>query len=133
MNKKKLMEEINFTFVRSSGPGGQNVNKVSTAVQLRFDVPKSKVLSEEVKKKILQKEKRKISKDGVLIIEAKRYRTQGKNRTDAVQRLIKIIENASKKKKKRVKSRPTLQSQEKRLKKKKEKSETKKLRQKIKL
>ena len=128
MEREKLLKELEFSFVRSSGPGGQNVNKVSTAVQLRFDVVNSKLLNEDVKEKILKKEKRRISKEGILVIEAKRFRTQEKNREDAVDRLIKIIQTASQKMKPRRPSKPTKQSKEKRLKEKKIKGEIKKLR-----
>lgn len=128
MEREKLLKELEFSFVRSSGPGGQNVNKVSTVVQLRFDVVNSKLLNEEVKEKILKKEKRRISKEGILVIEAKRFRTQEKNREDAVDRLIKIIQTASQKMKPRRPSKPTKQSKEKRLKEKKIKGEIKKLR-----
>ena len=128
MEREKLLKELEFSFVRSSGPGGQNVNKVSTAVQLRFDVVNSKLLNKDVKEKILKKEKRRISKEGILVIEAKRFRTQEKNREDAVDRLIKIIQTASQKMKPRRPSKPTKQSKEKRLKEKKIKGEIKKLR-----
>ncbi len=128
MKKEELLKEVEFSFIRSSGPGGQNVNKVSTAVQLRFNVRASKLLSNEVKETLLKKEKRRISKKGILIIEAKRFRTQEKNREDALERLIKIIRKSSERKKKRIPTKPTLESKAKRLKEKKIKSEIKKLR-----
>jgi len=120
--------ELKFDFVRASGPGGQNVNKVSTAVQLRFNVINSNSLDENIKENILKKEKNRISRDGTLIIEAKRFRTQEKNRADAINRLINIIKRASQKQKKRIKTNPPEKAKEKRLIEKKKRSDIKKLR-----
>ncbi len=120
--------ELKFDFVRASGPGGQNVNKVSTAVQLRFNVINSNSLDGNIKENILKKEKNRISRDGTLIIEAKRFRTQEKNRTDAINRLINIIKRASQKQKKRIRTNPPEKAKEKRLNKKKKRSDIKKLR-----
>lgn len=120
--------ELTFNFIRSSGPGGQNVNKVATAVQLRFDVSASESLTEEIKRKLNSIAGRKVNRDGVLIIEAKRFRTQEKNRQDAIARLIELIEKASKKKKRRIKTNPTAGSNLRRIETKKKLGEKKKMR-----
>ena len=120
--------ELSFKFIRSSGPGGQNVNKVATAVQLRFDVTSSKSLTEDVKTRLKSIAGRKVTKDGVLIIEANRYRTQEKNRQDAITRLIALIDKSSQKRKRRIKTNPTFASNQKRIETKKRLSEKKKMR-----
>jgi len=107
--------EIHLEFVRDSGPGGQNVNKVATSVQLRFDVENSPSLPEEVRHRMIRLAGKKITSDGVLLIEAKRFRTQEKNRQDAIDRLIKLISKASEKPKSRRKTKPTLASKKRRL------------------
>ena len=94
--KIKLPEsELKVEFIRGTGPGGQNVNKVSSAVQLRFDARRSTSLPEEVKKRLLRLGDRRVTTGGVLVIEARRYRTQVRNRQDAVERLIKLIRKAA--------------------------------------
>jgi len=118
--------ELKFDFIRSSGPGGQNVNKVATAVQLRMDIASSSSLPEDVKERIKAAAGRKINRDGVLIIEAKRYRTQEKNRQDAIARLTELISKASHKIKHRVKTKPSAASNLKRITTKKKVSEKKK-------
>ena len=120
--------ELQFAFVRSSGPGGQNVNKVATAVQLRFDVNRSS-LPMDVKERLKRLAGNKITADGELLIEAKRFRTQDQNREDAQNRLIDLLQHAFRKPKARTQTRPTRVSREKRLKEKKERSEVKRMRQ----
>ena len=90
-------QELAFNFVRASGPGGQNVNKVATSVQLRFDVFHSPSLPDEVKTRLVQIARNRISADGILLIEAHRFRTQEQNRQDAVDRLSTLITRASEK------------------------------------
>src|SRR5215212_9059285 len=82
--------ELQIDYVRSSGPGGQNVNKVATAAQLRFDVPAS-LLPDEVKARLIQLAGKRITSEGILLIEAKRFRTQEQNREDAVQRFVDLV------------------------------------------
>ena len=123
--------ELHFDFIRSSGPGGQNVNKSSTAVQLRFDVVKSATLSEDVKKRLIQISGKKITDNGILIIDARRHRTQVRNRNDSVKRLVTLIKRAAQKSKPRKKTTPPVGSKEKRLKNKHYRSEIKKQRRPI--
>ena len=120
--------ELEERFVRSSGPGGQNVNKVATAVQLRFDVLRSPSLSEEVRDRLLKIEKNRITVDGILIIEARRYRTQERNRQDARERLVKAIRKAVVPPKPRKATRPTRAANLKRLEDKRRRSERKRQR-----
>jgi ribosome-associated protein len=121
-------KELQWTFIQSSGPGGQNVNKVATAVQLRFDVANSLSLTEEVRKRLARLAGRRLTRDGILIIEAKRYRTQDMNRQDALLRLAEILQKAHEKQKTRRKTKPTLASQQRRLAGKRRRSEVKRLR-----
>lgn len=86
--------EIQLDFIRSTGPGGQNVNKVATACQLRFDVFHSSSLPDEVKKRLIKLAGKRMTDEGVLVIEARRYRTQEKNRADAIARLEALIQKA---------------------------------------
>jgi ribosome-associated protein len=118
--------EIKEEFIRSSGPGGQNVNKVATAVQLRFDAAGSSSLPGEVKERLIRLAGRRITTDGVLIITARRFRTQEKNREDALLRLVSLISEACKNPKNRKKTKPTGTSVMLRLKNKRRKSEIKK-------
>jgi ribosome-associated protein len=120
--------ELHFDFVRSSGPGGQNVNKVATAVQLRFDAAHSPSLSEEVRRRLVRIAGKKVTTEGVLVITARRHRTQQKNRDDAVNRLVELVRRASVVPKARRKTRPTRASKQRRLVEKRWKSETKRTR-----
>jgi len=86
--------EIQFDFIRASGPGGQNVNKVATCVQLRFDVRNSPSLKPDIKERLIKLAGSRITEDGILIIQAKRYRTQDQNRADAIFRLTTTIQKA---------------------------------------
>jgi ribosome-associated protein len=107
--------EISFEFFRSSGPGGQNVNKVATAVRLRFDVRRSPSLTPDVKERLLRLAANRATDDGVLMIEARRFRTQERNRQDAIQRLMGWIERACQTPRQRRATRPTAASRQRRL------------------
>jgi ribosome-associated protein len=120
--------ELHFDFVRSSGPGGQNVNKVATAVQLRFDAARSPSLPEDVRERLRRVAGKRMTADGVVVITAQRYRSQQKNREDAVGRLVSLIERAAVAPKKRRKTKPTRESRERRLDEKKQRGRVKRKR-----
>ncbi|MFQ6022571.1 MAG: alternative ribosome rescue aminoacyl-tRNA hydrolase ArfB [Acidiferrobacterales bacterium] len=121
--------EIRQRFIRASGPGGQKVNKVATAVQLRFDVRRSASLPEDVRERLLRLAGKRITKAGVVVIEAKRFRTQERNRQDAFDRLVGLIRKATKRPKVRRKTKPTRASKQRRLDAKRRRSDAKRRRQ----
>ncbi len=121
-------DEIKFDFIRASGPGGQKVNKVSTAVQLRFDVKNSPALSDDIRFRLAHLAGRRITEAGILIIKAKSFRTQKQNRRNAINRLIKLIRKASEKPKTRIKTKPSLASKERAMEAKKHRAKIKKMR-----
>jgi ribosome-associated protein len=123
--------EIQFEFIRASGPGGQNVNKVASSVQLRYDVVNSSSLLPDVKQRLVNLAKNRISATGILIIEAKRYRTQEQNKLDAINRLVTLIQKAAEKPKKRIITRPSLSSSAARVDDKKHRGDIKKIRQSV--
>jgi ribosome-associated protein len=121
--------EIEQGFIRASGPGGQHVNKAATAVQLRFDVAHSPSLPDPVRKRLSRLAGKRMTGDGVLVIEAKRFRTQERNRQDAVERLVELIRRAAQSPKTRRKTRPSRAAREQRLREKRRRSQIKRSRQ----
>jgi ribosome-associated protein len=107
--------EVSFEFLRASGPGGQNVNKVSTAVQLRFDIRRSPSLPEDVRRRLEKLAGRRMTSEGVLLISAQRFRTQDQNRLEALNRLRELVARAAVPPKRRKATRPTKSSKERRL------------------
>lgn len=124
--------ELHLEFTRSSGPGGQNVNKVSSAVLLRFDT-NSPSLSSDVRGRLVKLAKNRINEDGELIIQASRHRSQEQNRQDALERLVALVRKAAEEPKVRLKTKPSPVSKEIRLKYKKQRGEIKKQRSKVSL
>jgi ribosome-associated protein len=120
--------EVQLHFVRASGPGGQNENKVSTAVQLRFDVGNSPSLPGDVRTRLIRMAGRRITQDGILLIEARQHRTQERNREDAIERLVGLIRKAAEKPKPRKKTRPSLAAKERRIESKKQRGKIKQMR-----
>jgi ribosome-associated protein len=117
--------ELQFEFIRASGPGGQNVNKVSTAVRLRFDVAASGSLPEDVRGRLLRLAGKRVGADGVLTLHARSGRTQEANRREAIDRLVALIQKACQRPRPRRATRPTLASKERRLESKRRHGETK--------
>jgi ribosome-associated protein len=117
--------EIHEEFIRSSGPGGQNVNKVATAVQLRFDVSGSVSLPDDIIKRLIRIAGKKVSKEGELVIKAARFRTQEMNRKDALERLVDLVKKATVVPRPRRKTKPTKASKERRMETKHRRSEVK--------
>jgi ribosome-associated protein len=122
-------DELEERFIRASGPGGQNVNKLSSAVQLRFDVRRSPSLPEDVRARLGRLAGRRLTRDGVLVIDARRHRTQEQNRRDAFDRLVDLIERAAVAPTPRRPTRPTRASRERRIEAKKRRASIKGLRQ----
>jgi ribosome-associated protein len=120
--------EIEYRFVRASGPGGQHVNKAATAVQLRFDVANSPSLPDDVRYRLIRLAGRQVTEEGILIIDARRYRSQERNRQDATDRLFQLIRSAASRPKVRRRTRPTRAARERRLEEKRRRSETKRRR-----
>lgn len=123
-------QELEFSAIRAQGPGGQNVNKVSSAIHLRFDVPGSS-LPEEVKQRILQQRDHRLSSSGVIVIKAQQYRSQEKNRSDALRRLGEIVLKSLVRRKKRKPTRPSRTARKKRMDSKTRRGRVKSLRGKI--
>ena len=122
--------ELKFDFFRSSGPGGQHVNKVETGVRLRFDVTHSIYLPDDMKKRLMLIHNSKINRGGELLVESTIYKSQHRNKLEVIAKLTKLLVQASKKEKKRIRTTRTSSSIEKRLFKKKKRSNIKKLRSK---
>lgn len=123
-------EELEWQAIRAQGAGGQNVNKVSSAFHLRFDIPSSS-LPDAVKQRLLETRDQRISNEGILVIKAQRFRTQEKNRGDAIERLRELIVSATRVEKKRRPTKPSRSSQRKRMDSKTKRGQTKRLRRSV--
>jgi ribosome-associated protein len=123
--------EVMLDFIHASGPGGQNVNKVATAVQLRFDVRNSTSLPEDVQDRLARLAGRRMSKDGILIIEARQHRTQTRNREEAIDRLIALIRRAAETPKVRRRSKPSRAARARRLESKRRRAQVKRMRRRV--
>lgn len=117
--------ELQCQFVRASGPGGQNVNKVSTAVELRFDVAATRRLAADVKSRLRKLAGQRMTADGVLVIQAQRFRSQTRNREDAIERLVELVREAARPPKVRRPTRPSLAAKRKRVEEKKKRASIK--------
>lgn len=124
-DNEQILKELMFAYVQSSGPGGQNVNKVATAVQLRFDIKNSHAFNEEIKTRLLRIAGKRVTSEGILVIEAKRYRSQEKNKTDAIERLMTLVEKVETPPVVRKPTRPNTASKVKRVESKKHRGEIK--------
>ena len=125
MDKNRVIQELKFKAVRSSGPGGQNVNKVSTKIELLFDVSNSNAISEAEKERLLLKLNNRLTKENVLLLQCDESRSQHKNKELVIKRLFELLENALKIPKKRRKTKPKRSAIEKRLKSKKKNAQKK--------
>ncbi|AFU98674.1 alternative ribosome rescue aminoacyl-tRNA hydrolase ArfB [Simiduia agarivorans] len=128
---EKLLAEVDISFTLSQGAGGQNVNKVATAVQMRFDVKNSPLISEHCRQRLLNSGDTRLTNDGVLVIRAQEYRTQLKNKEAALARLLLLIQDASQVQKKRRATKPSRAAKERRLKAKTERGQIKRARGKV--
>ena len=121
--------EIQIDFIRSTGPGGQNVNKVATAAQLRFDIAHSPSLPDDIRQRLIRQAGKRVTGEGILIITARRFRSQEQNRQDAIERLVGLIRKATERPKPRLKTKPTVAAKHRRLEAKRHRSQIKRRRQ----